>query len=79
VAEPESWYADAEQGSGIDWFGVEIGVHVDGQKINLLPILLEQLQLNPRLISEETLAAHRRCRHPDSTSRRTVAAFRCGA
>ena len=59
LAEPESWYADAEQGSGIDWFGVEIGVHLDGQKINLLPILLEQLQFNPRLISEEALAAHK--------------------
>ena len=56
LAEPEDWYANAEAGSGIDWFGVEMGVHVNGQKINLLPILLEQIQRNPRLISEEHLA-----------------------
>ncbi len=59
IAEPESWYADAEGGSGIDWFGVEMGVQLDGQKINLLPILLEQIQRNPRLLSEEGLAAHK--------------------
>ena len=57
LAEPESWYTDAEESSGIDWFGVEVGVQLDGQKLNLLPILLEQIQRNPRLLSEEGLAA----------------------
>jgi superfamily II DNA or RNA helicase len=59
IAEPEEWYTDADGGSGIDWFGVEMGVQLDGQKVNLLPILLSQIQINPRLISEETLAAQK--------------------
>ncbi len=59
LAEPEDWYADAEGGSGIDWFGVEMGVQLDGQKVNLLPILLEQIQRNPRLLSEEGLAGQK--------------------
>ena len=59
LAEPEDWYADAEESSGIDWFGVEIGVQLDGQKLNLLPILLEQIQRNPKLLSEEGLAAQK--------------------
>ncbi|MDB6109670.1 MAG: family helicase [Pedosphaera sp.] len=57
IAEPESWYVDAEEGSGIDWFGVELGVQLDGQKINLLPVLLEHIQKNPRALTEEGLAA----------------------
>ncbi|MDB6023690.1 MAG: family helicase, partial [Pedosphaera sp.] len=59
LAEPENWYADATESSGIDWFGVEIGVQLDGQKLNLLPILLDQIQRNPKLLSEEGLAAHK--------------------
>jgi superfamily II DNA or RNA helicase len=56
IAEPESWYVDAEEGSGIDWFGVELGVQLDGQKVNLLPVLLEHIQKNPRALTEEGLA-----------------------
>jgi superfamily II DNA or RNA helicase len=55
--EPEAWYADAGEGSGIEWFGVEIGVQLDGQKVNLLPILLKHIQSNPGLLSTEGLGA----------------------
>jgi SNF2 family DNA or RNA helicase len=47
VIEPElieEWYADIEEGSGIDWFGLELGVSVEGEKINLLPLLVELLR-----------------------------------
>ncbi len=57
IVEPEEWYLDAAPGSGIDWFGVELGVQLDGQKLNLLPVLLEYIQKNPRSLSEEGLAA----------------------
>jgi superfamily II DNA or RNA helicase len=40
----EEWYADIEEGSGIDWFGLELGVSVEGQRINLLPLLVEVLR-----------------------------------
>ena len=41
MAQPEEWYADAQAQSGADWFNAEIGVQLEGQKINLLPILME--------------------------------------
>jgi hypothetical protein len=33
----------------MDWFSAEIGVQVDGQKINLLPILLQHFARNQDL------------------------------
>ena len=47
LAEPEDWYGDAEADGGNDWFGVELGVKLDGQKVNLLPILVRLLQEQP--------------------------------
>jgi superfamily II DNA or RNA helicase len=42
-AEPV-WYAKIEPGdTPIDWFGLELGVEVDGAKIDMLPILLQML------------------------------------
>lgn len=55
VAEAESWYADAESEKQNDWFGVELGVVVEGEKINLLPILLQLLKASPRMLNSETL------------------------
>lgn len=40
----DEWYAEVEEGSGIDWFSVELGVYVDGQRFNLVPILLDLLK-----------------------------------
>jgi superfamily II DNA or RNA helicase len=56
--EAESWYADAGQlGGDSDWFGIELGVMLEGQKLNLLPILLEFFRANPDELSPEKLAA----------------------
>ncbi len=41
MAQAEGWYTDAQSESGLDWFKAEIGAQVDGQKVNLLPILLQ--------------------------------------
>ena len=39
-AEVESWYSETTgEGSGEDWFSYELGIVVEGQRINLLPIL----------------------------------------
>ncbi len=41
----KDWYADVgDEGSGIDWFGLELGVTIDGARVNLLPILVEWLR-----------------------------------
>ncbi|MFW5920936.1 MAG: DEAD/DEAH box helicase, partial [Polyangiales bacterium] len=40
-----SWYADVEpEDERPDWFSLELGVEVDGQRINLLPVMLELLE-----------------------------------
>jgi len=56
LAEPEDWYGDAESDGGNDWFGVELGVKLDGQKVNLLPILVRLLQDQPNTFENATLA-----------------------
>ena len=43
-AEAEGWYGEIAEGSGSDWFGVELGVLVNGERVNLLPILLAALR-----------------------------------
>ena len=40
----EDWFAEVGEGSGIDWFGVELGIMVDGERLSLLPILLDFLE-----------------------------------
>ena len=56
LVEAEAWYGDAEKEAGHDWFGVELGVVVDGQKLNLLPILLRLIQQSPDVWTSEMLA-----------------------
>jgi superfamily II DNA or RNA helicase len=56
LAQPEEWYADAQPGSGMDWFSAEIGVQLDGQKVNLLPILLQHFARHQDLFGPAILA-----------------------
>jgi len=44
LAEPSEWYADVAPESENDWFGVELGVQVGEERINLLPVLINLLQ-----------------------------------
>jgi superfamily II DNA or RNA helicase len=44
VDEPiEDWYSSVEEQAGYDWFGLELGITLKGQKINLLPVLQKLL------------------------------------
>ena len=50
IAEPgeDDWLAEVEgDGSGIDWFGLSLGVMVGGERIDLLPVLLPLLRTLP--------------------------------
>src|SRR6187399_1749037 len=39
------WYANVEPDEErTDWFGLELGIHVDGKRVNLLPALLDMLE-----------------------------------
>jgi superfamily II DNA or RNA helicase len=45
VEREPGWYADVEpDGDRPDWFGLELGVELDGRRVNLLPALLALLE-----------------------------------
>lgn len=44
LIEIEAWYTDLQEKSDYDWFGLELGIMVEGERINLLPYLIEALQ-----------------------------------
>ncbi len=55
IDEPiDEWYSSIrEESSEYDWFGLELGITVKGEKINLLPVLQTLLkQLRPQGLSE---------------------------
>ena len=41
------WYLDIEESTGMDWFNVELGLYVDNETLNLLPILLKTIREFP--------------------------------
>ena len=46
IVKAERWYGDVAQDAGSrNWFDLEIGVEVNGQKINLLPYLVKAIRL----------------------------------
>jgi superfamily II DNA or RNA helicase len=55
VVLPESWYGNV-QDSDEGWFGLELGVVVEGQKVSLIPLLVSLLQTMSNKLSTEALA-----------------------
>lgn len=48
IAEGETdWWADVDEGSGIDWFSFELGVEFEGERISLAPHLASLLAQLP--------------------------------
>lgn len=52
----DDWYADIEEIPGRQWFDLELGIVVNGQRHSLLPILLHLLRSNPELLRASELA-----------------------
>jgi len=52
----QDWYADIDEGQGREWFDLELGIVVDGERHSLLPILLHLLRSNPELLRPHELA-----------------------
>ena len=56
--EIDEWYTDIDDnGSDIDWFGLNVGVLIDGEQVNILPLLLNKIRtqfknLTPDAIKE---------------------------
>lgn len=57
--EPEDWAFDLEaadaDGSGLDWFDLTLGVRIDGQRVDILPILAQLMHALPQGGEVETL------------------------
>lgn len=53
----QDWYADIEEAPGREWFDLEVGIVVEGQRYSLLPIVLQLLRSNPELLRPSELAA----------------------
>ncbi|TBV03560.1 DEAD/DEAH box helicase [Phytopseudomonas dryadis] len=56
LAQIDDWYADIDELPEHDWFDLELGIEVEGQRISLLPILLQAIRRTPWLLSGDALA-----------------------
>ncbi|WP_256590956.1 MULTISPECIES: DEAD/DEAH box helicase [unclassified Pseudomonas] len=52
----EEWYADVEESPGREWFDLQLGVVVNGERHSLLPILLQLLRRQPQLLNPKEMA-----------------------
>ncbi|PRA60896.1 helicase SNF2 [Pseudomonas sp. MYb187] len=59
LAEVDNWYAHIDEASGRDWFDLEVGIEVNGQRLSLLPILLNVLRAHPELLNPAQLNKRR--------------------
>lgn len=57
LVEIDGWYARLEETSDASWFDLEMGIEVEGQRISLLPILIQAIRGKPWLLSTEALDA----------------------
>ena len=54
--EVDDWYAQVDEAPGHEWFDLELGIVVEGQRHSLLPIVLQLLRSNPELLRPSELA-----------------------
>ncbi|MGH8852835.1 MAG: SNF2-related protein [Telluria sp.] len=58
LREIDDWYADVgHDGDGQAWFSLELGIVVEGQRVPLLPILLQLIRNAPQEFDAQALAA----------------------
>ena len=55
VVEAAEWYAETDDGE-IGWFSIALGIEVDGQRLNLLPLLVGWLRRLPKSVELNKLA-----------------------
>ena len=51
--EPEAWYTELDESSDYDWFNMQLGVIVDGQQIDLLPLLIDSINRSQLTTNEK--------------------------
>ena len=52
----DHWYADIEEAPGHEWFDLELGIEVNGQRHSLLPIVLSLMRRQPQLLDATFMA-----------------------
>jgi len=52
----EDWYAEIEEDTGRQWFDLQLGIVVNGERHSLLPILLHLLRSQPHMLDPVSLA-----------------------
>jgi SNF2 family DNA or RNA helicase len=55
----DSWYAVVDDSAGRDWFDLEVGIVVNGERQSLLPILLNLLRSHPEWLNPAQMARRR--------------------
>ena len=50
IAQAEDWFVAVEEGVGSDWFDLDLGVTVAGERVSLVPPLLRLLREQPDLL-----------------------------
>ncbi|MCL9802608.1 DEAD/DEAH box helicase [Pseudomonas sp. AKS31] len=55
----DDWYATVEQVPERDWFDLELGIIVNGERLSLLPILLNLMRSHAEILNPERLARRR--------------------
>ena len=57
IDEIDEWYSDLEdEGGGIDWFSLTLGVIINDEKVNLLPLLVDLIRHRFRQLDSKTIA-----------------------
>ena len=56
LAQVDDWYGEIAEQPETGWFDLELGIEVDGQRISLLPILLQAIRRTPWLLTNEAVA-----------------------
>ncbi len=55
----DDWYASVDEAPGRDWFDLELGIIVNGERLSLLPILLNLMRSHTEILNPERLARRR--------------------
>ena len=52
----DGWYADIDESPGHEWFDLELGIEVNGERHSLLPIVLDLMRRQPKLLDATYMA-----------------------
>ena len=56
LARVDNWYAHLTEAPDQQWFDLEMGIEVEGQRVSLLPILLHAIRATPWLLSADAVS-----------------------